>query len=217
MVAMPALLTGPIMEPRAEDEIVEQIRRLLEPLLVETRRTPKYLDAKLKEYRQLKEHADRLFWEDSSKGTSREEPRELMAGAYTDAMELVDSEGRELIPARERRALISAIESRASLAVQVLRANEEGCLLELLDPLTASTEDLLKADMCIHAVLLVVTRQVSHWDPKQLNRLCRYADRYMLEVEDLFLAHHAGQGKGRAEDEETITLEQLEQELGLSA
>ncbi len=146
-----------------------------------------------------------LLWpllSDASRASGLYEMMRILCGVKADMLGEDDT-----------RTLVATIDSAQGLSEWSVALNREvGSHAYLLESIQQQTgEYILRADMCINALMIVLSDELKDWEPGSLGILVSAADEHMAAVEDALLA---STGSSDA-TEETVSYESLRTELGI--
>lgn len=178
----------PEQAERGLESWADSLTEITQPLVVvgSSRALNKELELRAENYNHLAERLAELV----SPAASERSLLPIAAQQGAELEKLVRGAGKKALNSWDRWHLIAAIRSRCDFVQARLHAIQ----IERSDVIDRRSAEflpiLVKAETCIVAVVLVLVGRAREWNPKSLGLLCRAADRYMLEVEDIFLAHH---------------------------
>jgi hypothetical protein len=227
MVTMPGILTPtPVREVLPPEyglglerhkmeklgEMLSNMKELVQPLaLIGTRKQLRAeLDRKAHDYLHLKNEAWRLILKQLSED-------QIVPSVSQLYHEVSNSIGRDtvVLGLKERSLLIDIIDSLREMfetlaeGFSTNQPQTTDILLECLTP-------LVRVDMCTFAIGLVLEGEIREWDATAIKLLCRETDRYMLEIEDVFLMHDKELEARLRKRLETISLQEVRERIGLS-
>ncbi|MDP6510743.1 MAG: hypothetical protein QGH23_05995 [Dehalococcoidia bacterium] len=192
-------------------KVIGHMAKVLAPLtLVTTRRQ---LDRELRALWDEYLHWKSNLWEPIAAELSEEDVPFLVLEALSEVLTLV--KGDDKVLGRKEKELLTGV--LGSLKELVL-ATVNGTSTEQqrrLDLLMECSFPLGRADLCVSTITLLLGGEIKQWDSRAIKLLCRAADGYMLEVEDIFLAHSWELRKRLGAVTETVSLDQLKKEIGL--
>jgi PAS domain-containing protein len=120
------------------------------------------------------------------------------------------------LSSKEQKLLVDIIDSLREMFEAVaegISANQS----EAIDILLECLASLVRIDMCTFAVMLVLEGEIMEWDARAIKLLCYAAEQYMLEMEDVSLIHDKELESRLRERMETISLQQVRKQIGLSS
>ncbi|GAG31332.1 unnamed protein product, partial [marine sediment metagenome] len=85
----------------------------------------------------------------------------------------------------------------------------------LTDILLECSQALQRVDMCLLAVLLVLTSEIKHWNPSAMRHLTQGAQEHMRQVEDTLLVHDFELAERLKTPEQPISLQEVRKKIGL--
>ncbi len=153
----------------------------------------------------IKSEMMELLWpllSDASQASGLYEMMRILCGVKADMLGEDDT-----------RTLVATIDSAQGLSEWSVALNREaGSHAYLLESIQRQAgEYILRADMCINALMIVLSDELKDWEPGSLGILVSAADEHMAAVEDAFLASTGSSDS----TEETVSYELLRKELGI--
>ncbi|MBA7529094.1 hypothetical protein ES705_21286 [subsurface metagenome] len=191
--------------------VFNQTLELVQPLAsAETRRQLVLeLDRKAQEYLRLKNNA----WHLIVKELPEDQLGQFTISAYEEISRLI-REDTELLGSEERELALDSIESLRDLIEAIMEGDPTKQSL-LIDVLLECSAALQRADMCLTSILLVLASEIKRWTSGGIRLLCRAAREYVLQVEDIFLLHDAELNERLKMRSETVSLNEVQHEIGL--
>lgn len=194
------------------EKIFREMTELVQSLAsVDTRRQLNLeLDRRAQAYLHLKNTAWRLMVSELPQEEIIPSVREM----YDEISNLIREDSKVLNP-EARELLLDLMDSGHELLeviVDGLRTEQA----EVIDILLECNASLQRSDMCLSATLLVLMGKITRWNVDSIKLLCRTASEHMLNVEDIFLMHSNELTQRLKTRDETISIEKVKCDLGLS-
>lgn len=194
------------------EKIFREMSELVQPLAsIDTRRQLNLaLDRRAQAYLHLKNTAWRLIVSELPQEEIIPSVREM----YDEISNLIREDSKVLNP-EARELLLDLMDSWHELLeviVDGLRTEQA----EVIDILLECNASLQRSDMCLSATLLVLMGKITRWNVDRIKLLCRTASKHMLNVEDIFLMHSNELTQRLKTRDETISIEKVKCDLGLS-
>jgi len=194
------------------EKIFREMTELVQPLAsIDTRRQLNLaLDRRAQAYLHLKNTAWRLIVSELPQEEIIPSVREM----YDEISNLIREDSKVLNP-EARELLLDLMDSWHELLeviVDGLRTEQA----EVIDILLECNASLQRSDMCLSATLLVLMGKITRWNVDRIKLLCRTASEHMLNVEDIFLMHSNELTQRLKTRDETISIEKVKCDLGLS-
>lgn len=194
------------------EKIFREMTELVQPLAsVDTRRQLNLeLDRRAQAYLHLKNTAWRLIVSELPQEEIIPSVREM----YDEISNLIREDSKVLNP-EARELLLDLMDSWHELLeviVDGLRTEQAG----VIDILLECNASLQRSDMCLSAILLILMGKITRWNVASIKLLCRTASEHMLNVEDIFLMHSNELTQRLKTRDETISIEKVKCDLGLS-
>lgn len=195
------------------ERVCRKMKELINPLTsVHTRRQ---LEAELNHRAQEYLHLKNNLW---SLITSKLDEAQLMPTirqTYRDISNLIKQDDTVLSP-EEQKLMLDLIDSLSDLFETFAEGFHTG-RPGVIDVLLECSAPLQRVDMCTFAVMLVLLDEIKQWDIAAVKLLCRTADEYALQVEDIFLTHDRELADRLKGSSETVSLEEVKRAIGLSS
>ena len=195
------------------ERLIQQMEEVLLPLL--SVRTPGQLERLLRENARSYLHLRNELWGLVAGSLDTAAVVSLVHEIYGQLTTRVQ-EDTKVLSSADREILVGILGSVQGLfdaAVQTSGAEQA----RLVDIMMECGDALQRADMCFSAVLFVLSGEITQWELGAIRLLCRNADRYMLDVEDVFLAHDKKIHERLKSESQTIPLEEVKRRIGLSS
>ncbi len=192
------------------DDISQQLKGLLlRLLLARTRRQLYKLIPQIqREYLHLRFELMRTLATEATDTSAQ-----LLQEIHDEVSALIQADTIVLSP-QNREMLLTLIEGSHTLT-RALNAMLDSNQTHALEVFLECNDSLQAADMCISAVLVVLVGEARDWNPGAIRALCAAADEYMVDVEDIILAHDESLVKDSGERTETISLNEAKKRFGL--
>lgn len=226
MVTLPGILSpvteispqkyGIPIEDKVSIEIeraCHEMRELINPLA--SVRTRRKLETELNHRAQEYLHLKNKLWGLITSTLDEAKLIPSVLQAYHDISDVIKKDDIVLSP-HEQKVMLDLIDSVNDLFeafVEGFRSERPG----VLDILLECSAPLQRADMCSSAVMLALLSEIKRWDKAAVKLLCHTADEYMLQVEDIFLAHDKELGERLSGSSKTISLEEARRVIELSS
>lgn len=221
-MAITSLTLSPIRDrsleslPSSKDELaklrerVSQLTELVKPLLVLSSRNQidKAMDNIADEFL----HIYNEVWH--SVKLSQSEFIEFGKQGYYSIIDLVKQDTSILLPA-EKELLLDTVQSRLEL-LEVLAESSEVEQSRLNDIVVECGPSFERVDICLLAITLVLGDEVRDWHANSIRLMCQVMNEHMLRIENTFISHDKELVERLRTRAETISLEEVRQELGLS-
>ena len=193
------------------ESVLAKMVKLVSPLLsVSTRAELKRLiDHVAPEYLHLRNEVGRLIMDELSK----DEFARFATEAYDEFLKLVTADAT-VLSEQDREMLVDVIQSLRELLESALDtpAENQGTLTDIL---LECSQALQRVDMCLLAVLLVLTSEIKHWNPSAMRHLTQGAQEHMRQVEDTLLVHDFELAERLKTPEQPISLQEVRRKIGL--
>lgn len=223
MVSLAGILS-PVPRGRAEEfpaianksktkleTLIAKITEIVSPLAsVSTRgELRRLLDRIAPEYLHLNNEAGRLIMDELSAG----EFSQFAARASGELLNLIRAD-ETVLGAKDQELLDDIVESLRELlqGVMDIPAESQGALTDILLECSSA---LQRVNLCLSAIILVLTLETRRWNPIAIKLLTRAAPEFMRQVEDVFLVHDAELVERLNIREQSVSLEEVRKELGL--
>lgn len=217
-----SLILSPVREtslhklPLTEDQLAmlqeqaSELADLVKPLTALA--TRKQVDTAMNEIAEEFLHGYNEVWH--SVELSHDEFIEFAKEGYRYIADLV-KEDTDILRPTEKESLLDMLESRLEL-LEVLTESSEVEQSRLTDIIMECIPSFERADMCLLAISLVLADKVRDWRANSIRLLCQVATEHTLRIEDTFIAHDRELIARLRTKAETISVEEVRRELGLS-
>ena len=193
------------------ESVLAKMVELVSPLPSVSTRTElkRLLDRIAPEYLHLRNEVGRLVMNELSK----DEFARFATEAYDEFLKLVTADAA-VLSEQDREMLSDVIQSLRELLESALDtpAENQGTLTDIL---LECSQALQRVDMCLLAVLLVLTSEIKHWNPSAMRHLTQGAQEHMRQVEDTLLVHDFELAERLKTPEQPISLQEVRRKIGL--
>lgn len=167
------------------------------------------LDRFAPEYLHLRNEVGRLIMDE----LSEDEFARFATQAYDEFLKLVTTDVA-ILSDQDREILGDVIQSIRELLESALDtpAENQGTLTDIL---LECSQDLQRVDMCLLAVLWVLTGEIKHRNPTAIRHLTQAAQEHMRQSEDILLIHDFELADRLQTREQPISLQEVRKSIGL--
>lgn len=203
-------LASPKDELAEVRERVIQLTELVKPLL--TLSTRSQIDIAMDNIADEFLHTYNEVWH--SVELSESEFIEFGKQGYYSIADLVQEDSDILLP-EEKEVLLNIVQSRLDL-IEVLTESSEVEQSRLNDIVVECGPSFVRVDICLLAITLALGEEVQDWHANSISLMCQMMNEHTLRIEDSFVSHDKELVERLRTKAETISLEEVRQELGLS-